>query len=135
MDKKPTVGEQFISRTVLIIRDGASTERNLFIIPRAGMTIEEVLKHTTSTAPKHGFIEIEVFGKRYVALQIKKRFVDLVKTYQDYRRVYFSLNVWFTTATVNEWWPDVAAEVKKILEQKKPKRQSKPTKEPSNAKV
>lgn len=116
---KTTVGEEFVKKYIMIIRESAGAERHLLIIPKPGMSMSEISKYTTATAPKGGYMEIDMFSKKFVALHVKKRFVDMIRGYDDYRRIYFHLSVWFTRESLRAWFPQIVAEVRKVLEKKR----------------
>lgn len=116
---KTTIGEEFVKKYIMIIRESAGAERHLLIIPRPGLSMSEISKYTTATAPKGGYMEIEMFSNKYVALHVKKRFVDMIRGYDDHRRIYFNLSIWFTKESLRAWFPQIVAEVKKVLEKKR----------------
>ena len=116
---KPTIGEEFVKKYIMIIRESAGAERHLLIIPKPGLSMSEISKHTTTSAPKGGYMEIEMFSNKYVALHVKKRFVDMIRGYDDHRRIYFNLSIWFTKESLRAWFPQIVAEVRKILEKKR----------------
>ena len=116
---KITAGEEFVKKYIMIIRESAGAERHLLVIPKPGMSMSEISNHTTATAPKGGYMEIEMFSNKYVALHVKKRFVDMIRGYDDHRRIYFNLSIWFTKESLRVWFPQIVAEVKKVLEKKR----------------
>lgn len=116
---KPTIGEEFVKKYIMIIRESAGAERHLLIIPKPGLSMSEIGKHTTTSAPKGGYMEIEMFANKYVALHVKKRFVDMIRGYDDHRRIYFNLSIWFTKESLRAWFPQIVEEVRKILEKKR----------------
>ena len=116
---KTTIGEEFVKKYIMIIRESTGAERHLLIIPKPGLAMSEISKHTTATAPKGGYMEIEIFSNKYIALHVKKRFVDMIRGYDDHRRIYFNLSIWFTRESLRAWFPQIVAEVRKVLEKKR----------------